>query len=69
MDHSLIESCLDRMACNRLTMNSSTNVESLSPRSEKFAAMATRTRHEYLKDLATNQASATTLDNGNKFCE
>ena len=30
-------------------------------------SMATRTRQEYLKDLATNFVTQTTLDSGNKF--
>lgn len=38
-------------------------------RSEKFATMATRTRQEYLKDLATNYASTTVVDTGQKFCK
>jgi hypothetical protein len=29
--------------------------------------MATRTRQEYLKDLATNYVTPTTLDSGSKF--
>lgn len=36
-------------------------------RSEKFATMAMRTRHEYLKDLALNHSSSTTLDTSTKF--
>lgn len=40
----------------------------LSLRSEKFATMATRTRQEYLKDLATNYSSTTVVDTGQKFC-
>lgn len=31
--------------------------------------MATRTRQEYLKDLATNYSSTTVVDTGQKFCE
>ena len=31
--------------------------------------MATRTRQEYLKDLAANFVTQTTLDSGNKFGE
>jgi len=37
-------------------------------RSEKFATMATRTRQEYLKDLATNYTTTTVVDTGQKFC-
>ncbi|XP_047482003.1 signal-induced proliferation-associated 1-like protein 2 isoform X5 [Penaeus chinensis] len=43
------------------------NGEIAALRSEKFAAMATRTRHEYLKDLALNHISSTTLDTSTKF--
>ncbi|XP_071523882.1 uncharacterized protein [Panulirus ornatus] len=43
------------------------NGEIAALRSEKFAAMATRTRHEYLKDLALNHSSSTTLDTSTKF--
>ncbi|XP_037803745.1 signal-induced proliferation-associated 1-like protein 1 isoform X2 [Penaeus monodon] len=43
------------------------NGEIAALRSEKFAAMATRTRHEYLKDLALNHTSSTTLDTSTKF--
>ncbi|EDO42942.1 predicted protein, partial [Nematostella vectensis] len=42
------------------------NAENAAHKSEKFSAMATRTRHEYLKDLATNYISGTTLDSGTK---
>lgn len=38
-------------------------------RSEKFATMATRTRQEYLKDLASNYSSTAVVDTGQKFCE
>ena len=31
--------------------------------------MATRTRQEYLKDLASNYATQTTIDSGSKFGE
>lgn len=31
--------------------------------------MATRTRHEYLKDLALNHSTSTTLDTSTKFCK
>ncbi|XP_046813288.1 signal-induced proliferation-associated 1-like protein 2 isoform X1 [Vespa crabro] len=43
------------------------NAENAAHRSEKFATMATRTRQEYLKDLATNYSSATVVDTGQKF--
>ncbi|ESO90155.1 hypothetical protein LOTGIDRAFT_91952, partial [Lottia gigantea] len=39
------------------------NAENAAHRSEKFRAMATRTRQEYLKDLAVNHVSSTPLDN------
>lgn len=31
--------------------------------------MATRTRQEYLKDLAKNYITATTVETGQKFCK
>lgn len=31
--------------------------------------MATRTRQEYLKDLAKNYVTATTVETGQKFCK
>eukprot|EP00794_Sanderia_malayensis_P017264 gene17264-18988_t len=40
------------------------NAENAAHKSEKFTAMAIRTRFEYLKDLATNFVSATTIDSG-----
>ncbi|KAH0946647.1 hypothetical protein HN011_006403 [Eciton burchellii] len=43
------------------------NAENAAHRSEKFATMATRTRQEYLKDLATNYVSTTVVDTGQKF--
>lgn len=42
------------------------NAENAAHKSEKFSAMATRTRHEYLKDLATNFITNTTLETGAK---
>lgn len=42
------------------------NAENAAHKSEKFSAMATRTRHEYLKDLATNYVTNTTLETGAK---
>ncbi|XP_068246045.1 signal-induced proliferation-associated 1-like protein 1 isoform X1 [Palaemon carinicauda] len=43
------------------------NGEIAALRSEKFATMAMRTRHEYLKDLSLNHSSSTTLDTTTKF--
>lgn len=43
------------------------NAENAAHRSEKFATMATRTRQEYLKDLATNYCTATMVETGQKF--
>lgn len=43
------------------------NAENAAHRSEKFATMATRTRQEYLKDLANNYCSTTMVDTGPKF--
>lgn len=44
------------------------NGENAAHKSEKFRVMATRTRHEYLKDLAENYTSATPVDaSGAKF--
>ncbi|KAJ6632768.1 Signal-induced proliferation-associated 1-like protein 2 [Pseudolycoriella hygida] len=43
------------------------NAENAAHRSEKFATMATRTRQEYLKDLATNYCTTTLVDTGPKF--
>lgn len=40
------------------------NAENAAHKSEKFSTMATRTRHEYLKDLATNYTTNITLDTG-----
>lgn len=45
------------------------NAENAAHRSEKFATMATRTRQEYLKDLATNYVTAAIVDTGQKFCK
>jgi hypothetical protein len=45
------------------------NAENAAHRSEKFATMATRTRQEYLKDLANNYSSTTFVETGQKFCE
>ncbi|XP_055386352.1 signal-induced proliferation-associated 1-like protein 1 [Condylostylus longicornis] len=43
------------------------NAENAAHRSEKFATMATRTRQEYLKDLATNYCTSTVVEPGTKF--
>ncbi|XP_012286463.1 signal-induced proliferation-associated 1-like protein 2 [Orussus abietinus] len=43
------------------------NAENAAHRSEKFATMATRTRQEYLKDLATDYSSTAVVDTGQKF--
>ncbi|KAJ9585309.1 hypothetical protein L9F63_002894, partial [Diploptera punctata] len=43
------------------------NAENAAHRSEKFATMATRTRQEYLKDLANNYTTSTAVDPGQKF--
>lgn len=43
------------------------NAENAAHKSEKFRAMATRTRQEYLKDLAENFVTTTTVDASAKF--
>nr|XP_060609807.1 signal-induced proliferation-associated 1-like protein 2 isoform X4 [Anolis sagrei ordinatus] len=43
------------------------NAENAAHKSEKFRAMATRTRQEYLKDLAENFVTTTTVDTSVKF--
>lgn len=43
------------------------NAENAAHRSEKFATMATRTRQEYLKDLAANYCTTTLIESGSKF--
>ena len=43
------------------------NGENAVHRSDKFAAMATRTRQEYLKDLANNYVTTTALDSSSKL--
>lgn len=43
------------------------NAENAAHRSEKFATMATRTRQEYLKDLATNYITTNMIESGSKF--
>ena len=46
------------------------NAENAAHKSEKFTAMAVRTRYEYLKDLATNFVTAQGIDSGGaKFSE
>uniref|UniRef100_A0A8C4X342 Signal-induced proliferation-associated 1 n=1 Tax=Erpetoichthys calabaricus TaxID=27687 RepID=A0A8C4X342_ERPCA len=43
------------------------NAENAAEKSEKFHAMATRTRQEYLKDLADNYVTTTPIDSSSKF--
>lgn len=43
------------------------NAENAAEKSEKFRSMATRTRQEYLKDLAENYVTTTPIDSSNKF--
>lgn len=43
------------------------NAESAAHKSEKFHTMATRTRQEYLRDLAQNCVSTTPLDSAGKL--
>ncbi|XP_051677419.1 signal-induced proliferation-associated 1-like protein 2 isoform X6 [Oryctolagus cuniculus] len=43
------------------------NAENAAHKSEKFRAMATRTRQEYLKDLAENFVTTATVDTSVKF--
>uniref|UniRef100_A0A8C5SCK1 Signal induced proliferation associated 1 like 3 n=1 Tax=Laticauda laticaudata TaxID=8630 RepID=A0A8C5SCK1_LATLA len=43
------------------------NAENAAHKSDKFHAMATRTRHEYLKDLAENSVTSTPIDSTGKF--
>lgn len=43
------------------------NAENAVHKTEKFVAMATRTRKEYLKDLAMNHVTNSTIDPGGKF--
>ena len=43
------------------------NSENAAHKSDKFRAMAVRTRHEYLKDLVTNCMTSTTVETGAKF--
>ncbi|KAM6219394.1 signal-induced proliferation-associated 1-like protein 2 isoform 2-T2 [Rhynchocyon petersi] len=43
------------------------NAENAAHKSEKFRAMATRTRQEYLKDLAENFVTTATMDTSVKF--
>lgn len=45
------------------------NGENAAIQSPKFSTMATRTRQEYLKDLAKNYVTATTVETGQKFCK
>ncbi|KAG9352001.1 hypothetical protein JZ751_023252 [Albula glossodonta] len=43
------------------------NAECAAEKSEKFRSMATRTRQEYLKDLAENYVTTTPIDSSTKF--
>ncbi|CAL1536930.1 unnamed protein product, partial [Lymnaea stagnalis] len=43
------------------------NAENAAHKSDKFLTMATRTRQEYLKDLATNYITNTPIDSGSKL--
>ncbi|XP_070806259.1 signal-induced proliferation-associated 1-like protein 3 [Pituophis catenifer annectens] len=43
------------------------NAENAAHKSDKFHTMATRTRHEYLKDLAENSVTSTPIDSTGKF--
>lgn len=43
------------------------NAENAAHKSEKFHTMATRTRQEYLRDLAENYVSSTPLDSAGKL--
>ena len=43
------------------------NAENAAHKSEKFRAMATRTRQEYLKDLAEKNVTNTPIDPSGKF--
>jgi hypothetical protein len=54
-------------AFTRFLLTKIVNAENAAHRSDKFVSMATRTRQEYLKDLATNYVTPTTLDSGSKF--
>lgn len=45
------------------------NAENAAHKSEKFRAMAVRTRHEYLKDLVNNHVTNSTVETGAKFGE
>ena len=44
-----------------------TNAENAAYSSEKFVSMATRTKQELLRNLATNYVTQTTIDSGSKF--
>ncbi|XP_045710859.1 signal-induced proliferation-associated protein 1 [Phyllostomus hastatus] len=43
------------------------NGEQAAGHARQFHAMATRTRHQYLKDLATNEVTTTSLDSASRF--
>lgn len=44
------------------------NAETAAYQSDKFVTMARRTRQEYLRDLAANFLTDTTLEAPQKFC-
>ena len=52
-----------------LAIASVINAENAVHKSTKFTAMAQRTREEYLKDLAVNHTTSTTLENSSKTSE
>ncbi len=52
-----------------LALTAAINAENAAHKSDKFRAMATRTRQEYLKDLATNYVTTSVIDSGSKLSE
>ena len=50
-----------------LSVLSVVNAENAAHRSEKFSAMAIRTRQEYLKDLATNYVTNNSLESASRL--
>ncbi|XP_045534486.1 signal-induced proliferation-associated 1-like protein 3 [Papilio machaon] len=54
-------------AFTELLLSKVINGENAAIQSPKFSTMATRTRQEYLKDLAKNYVTATTVETGQKF--
>ena len=57
--------CIVSVMCSLIV--AAINAENAVHKSEKFTAMAIRTRQEYLKDLATNFVTTSSLDSGSKF--